>query len=422
MDEERKLIVGVDLGNDFTQLCCYSEAGELYSVSLSSDQGRYKIPTVLLAGGKGRTWLFGEEAIDAVKARPELETYLIRDIVDGLQNNRDFTIGERVFKSEELVALFMERLLNTVKEMTGALKLCGVTVALKSLDKVMEAALKQAFMRIKIGPDRLRIISYAESFMYYVVSQQKDIWINDVALFDFDAENLVFYRLMFGRKHQPLTIVSEKTDISDALNFQMMSSLGREQLINSFENVTSMMLKRQVISTVFFTGPGFESSWADEVMKNLCNGRRVFRGQNLFVKGAGYASKLFFEGGEENYLLVGEDNLKSSMAIRVIKDGGYDELPLVNIGDDYTKAKADIDVILDDTNEFDFVVHNVLKKDYVVANVTLDALDLRKDRSVRVNIKIRFADRNTCVITVRDLGFGEIYPTNHRIWEQVLQV
>ena len=39
-----------------------------------------------------------------------------------------------------------------------------------------------------VKEDKLCVQTHTESFMYYVLSQSKDIWANDVALFDF-SEN-----------------------------------------------------------------------------------------------------------------------------------------------------------------------------------------------------------------------------------------
>ena len=77
---------------------------------------------------------------------------------------------------------------------------------------------------------------------------------------------------------------------------------------------------------------------------------------------------------------------------------------------------------MDETNELDLIVHNVLKKDFVCAIMTLDNLEERNDRSVKVSITLKFVDRDTCVITVRDIGFGEIRETTYRIWEQILKI
>ncbi|MBO7353282.1 MAG: hypothetical protein J6U61_03385, partial [Lachnospiraceae bacterium] len=250
----------------------------------------------------------------------------------------------------------------------------------------------------------------------------KDIWINDVGLFDFEKDGFLFYRLSFGRRSEPITVVAEKTDLTSKINYAMLAPEEADRLMYAFENTASMMLHKQIISALYFTGAGFESAWADGILKNLCNGRRVFRGQNLYVKGAGYAAQLMFDGGADGYLLVGDSVLKSSIAIRAFSDGAYREMELASIGQPCSEAGREIEVIMDKTNELDFIIHNVLKKDFVCAIVTLETLNLRGDRTNRMNIRLRFPNRDTCVITVRDMGFGDIYPTNHKIWEQVLKI
>ena len=277
-----------------------------------------------------------------------------------------------------------------------------------------------------IDPENVKVITHLESFMYYVVSQNCDIWINDVGLFDFDSDEFAFYRLSFSRKTKPVNVVADKTDLSENINYQMLASGDAQQLISAFESAAGLMLHKQIMSALYFTGNGFESAWADESLKKLCNGRRIFRGQNLYVKGAGYAAVLLDKAkrnpGNEEYRFISDEVLASNICIRVYKDGAYTELPIANTGDAYGEVDAHIEVIMDRTNELDLIVHNVLKKDFICAIMTLETLQPREDRTTRLDIRVRFPKRDICVITVKDMGFGEIYASDHKIWEQVLKL
>ena len=77
---------------------------------------------------------------------------------------------------------------------------------------------------------------------------------------------------------------------------------------------------------------------------------------------------------------------------------------------------------MDGTDEIDFIVHNALKKDFFCAIVTLDSLEMRKDKTSRLKVDVSFKNRDSAVITVRDVGFGDIRPTDYRIWEQVISL
>ena len=79
-------------------------------------------------------------------------------------------------------------------------------------------------------------------------------------------------------------------------------------------------------------------------------------------------------------------------------------------------------MILDNTNEIDFMIHNALKRDSFCAIMTLDALAVRRNKTNRVSVEVRFPSRSCAVVTVKDTGFGEIRKTDYRIWEQIINL
>ncbi len=423
LENEKAVLVGIDLTDDFTQLCYYTEESELFSASLSKDPAKFRIPTELCAFSGGSDWLFGEEAASYAPLPGHNEEFRrINGLVSLACSNGTMEIFGQTYAADILLERFFRRMFAAFKAKFSVAKITGVVFTVKSIDENLKRNLTSAVELLGIRSDRIRMITHLESFMYYSVSQNKDIWINDVGLFDFDHDEFVFYKLSFGRRSEPITVVAEKTDLTSKVNYKMLAPEETDRLMFAFENTASAVLNKQIISGLYFTGAGFESAWADNILKNLCNGRRVFRGQNLYVKGAGYAADLLLNGGAQNYLLVGDRVLKSSIAIRALSGGSYQEKELVSIGQLCDEAACGIEVIMDKTNELDFIVHNALKKDFICAIVTLETLNVRPDRSVRLNIRLRFPDRDTCVITVRDMGFGEIYRSNHKIWEQVLKI
>ncbi len=419
MGNDKGILVGIDLTNDHVQVCCTGQDGELSSVSIANDPSKFRIPLVLCAIEDSTEWLYGEEA-DATVEGEKIKR--IDNLLELARTDQGLEIFGRMYPADILLERYLRRLLSAVKDRTASTQIRGVVVTLKYCSKILRHNLMSAFELLGLNSENVRIISHIESFMYYVVSQNCDIWINDVGLFDFDTENFTFYKLSFGRKQKPVNVVAEKTDLTDSVNFSMLNTGDREWLVGAFENSVSLMLHKQIISALYFTGAGFESPWADASMKKLCSSRRIFKGQNLYVRGAGCAAKLIFDGGSDEYSFIADDLLRSSICIRVYTNGGYEEMPIANIGDPYNDIFANIEVIMDKTNELDLIVHNVLKKDFICAIMTLDTLNLRNDRSTRLEVRIRFPERDVCVITARDMGFGEIYKTDHKIWEQVLKI
>ena len=421
MDEERTLILGMDICDGSLQLAYLDERGEMVSVSpFSNDVGKYRIPTAICTDPQYKEWYCGNDAM-RMKGREGIAYF------DDLVERAKADDGEPALGGLTPTALlthFFRIVLTALREKTGGRIIKGLTVSIKKEDEAAKQVIEKAFGQLGIESDRLLIISHPEAFMNYVVSQNKDIWINDVGMFYLSQDAFEFYRLTFGRKQGPVCVVTERTDLSGYVDGAQIVRGDTTDAVTDFKEAVSKMINKQMVSALYFTGPGFESAWADEVLKGLCAGRRIFRGQNLFVKGSGYKSRRTFSPAqdEEEFVYVAPDALKSSISLRAYKDGGYEEAMLADIGTPYLQASKKVEVIMDETNELDLIVHNVLKKDFVCAIMTLDNLEERNDRSVKVSITLKFVDRDTCVITVRDIGFGEIRETTYRIWEQILKI
>ena len=55
-------------------------------------------------------------------------------------------------------------------------------------------------------------------------------------------------------------------------------------------------------------------------------------------------------------------------------------------------------------------------------SMTLDGPVRKERRSTRLQLTFRFINRDTAVVKLKDIGFGEFYKTNYRVWEQILKI
>ena len=68
MDNPRKLIVGFDLCDDYSQISCYSyKTFEPIPISPDNDEENTLIPTALAVRSDTGIWLFGREAVRCAK-------------------------------------------------------------------------------------------------------------------------------------------------------------------------------------------------------------------------------------------------------------------------------------------------------------------------------------------------------------------
>ena len=91
------------------------------------------------------------------------------------------------------------------------------------------------------------------------------------------------------------------------------------------------------------------------------------------------------------------------MEMRVMGAPTY--YPLIEAGRNWYESSADIELILDDTERR----HIVMK---------LPGLPQRANRTTRLSVSLRYVAAEECCITVKDLGFGEMFPTSGKEWKE----
>ena len=220
----------------------------------------------------------------------------------------------------------------------------------------------------------------------------------------------------------PIAIVAERTDLSGSISFDMLEVKPIERLKFNFESTANLTLHKKIVSSLFITGRGFEGNWSDDVLRSLCMGRRVFKGQNLYTKGACYAARAIQKGMLSDFVFLAEEVSTNSIAMKVYYDAKPFYLPMAEAGEQWQQIDKSCFVILDDCQELEFIVTDVLKKESMREVLSLDGLIRRENKTIRLELRLSFLDRNTAVIKIKDVGFGEFYPTNYRIWEQIIRL
>lgn len=412
------MIVGIDFCKDYTQLSVFNRTTLTPdSIALKNDKSSLRAQTAVSLMKENGEWLVYSEKHKDAKEQFDCVLNLYELACKG----ENFQLDDKEYHIDVVLMKFFKKILSAARPDFSGNDIKGLVISIKEHDEGLEKTLALAMENLGIPVECYKIMTHIECFMYFVVKQNKDIWLNDVEIFDFDEEGFKSYLIKFGRKQQPLTIVAESSDFSEQIKYDMLET-EKSKLLYSFENICGVLLNKQQISAIYATGNGFDSSWADEILKKQCNGRRIFRGQNLYVKGAAYAALLAYESKDDGYLIIGEDALKCSISMRVVSHGENVEVPFGIIGQKYTEAGGSAEIIMDRTDEIDFMIHNSMKKDFFCAIMTLDSLHFDREKTTRLKVDVCFKNRDAAIITVRDVGFGAFRQTDYRIWEQVINL
>ena len=289
MEEERTLWVGFDLCDDYSQLSCiFKNAPEPESVCITPDQSKFLIPTAVCVREMTKDWVIGEEA---ERCRDRMAGVYVDKLLSKLESREQVEIYGSMFAPEVLLEKYFRKIFGILRQRYQNNSIRQLVITVRKCTPEIEERLYGVMLALGLDRDRVKIISHTTAFMYYIVSQPRDVWVNDVALFDYGVDGLRYCQLSFGRKGTPTAVVADCVDLSDDISFDMLSQMSSERLAHAFESIANLTLHKKIITSLFVTGRGFEGDWATDVLRRLCMGRRVFLGQNLYTKGACYAAR-----------------------------------------------------------------------------------------------------------------------------------
>ena len=420
MDTPGKLIVGYDLCEDFTQISCFSyKRQEPVTISPAGEEDYSPIPTVLCIKQETKQWLFGEEAVICAAAG---EGIRIDSILSKIITGEETVIFDQKFTGVMLLEKFLRKTLMLIKNYFPTEPITQLVVTVRDTQPALVEKIYQALSMLGIDKDRAVVMGHAGAYLYYALSQERSLWLNDVGLFDFNRQGLSYYQISFNRRTKPIVASLAKKDLTDHLSYDMLDK--KEVDVGYiFKTLADTLLFKQIVSTLYFTGIGFEGGWAEKIIQSLCTGRRAFLGQNLYTKGACYAAKeLSGDRKLEDYILLNDEMITSSIGIRLYADAKMTEVPLTEAAIPWYEVNKSIEVIPEDEAEIELVIKNIITREVLRERLVPSHLPERPKRMTRLEINLTCTSSSEAKITVTDRGFGAFYPETGRVWEFLLEI
>ena len=116
------------------------------------------------------------------------------------------------------------------------------------------------------------------------------------------------------------------------------------------------------------------------------------------------------------------DMIASRISMNVYRDAKQEELVFAKAGTPWYQVDASWDLIPQGETELAVSAKNVFSGEERKFILPLDPVAGKTNGQCRLNVKIRFQDVHTLIITIRDLGFGEFFPTSNRVWEKTVAI
>lgn len=413
------LMLGIDLCDDYSQISYFNtQVMDAASVGITDEENSCLIPSVVCKQRGKDAWFIGEEAyVCALRG----EGTMVDKPIKMLSKSGTATIEGVKYTAENIIEILLEKMLDVAKGKIGEQTIDSLVVTIQDKDATVIDALIGVTDRMGIRREAVHVINHAEAFLFYVLSQKKEIWANQTCLFDLTAHGLHYYEMSVVRGRNPQVVKVVHESLEEGFSLEILDSASGGKLADRILYACAeRQLNKKLITTAFLTGKGFEKTdWAPSFLKMLCNKRRVFSGQNLFARGAAFLAYDFLqETSAYPYVFLCEGRVPATVSMKVQHEGRERQLIVVPAGSNWYEAKATVDFILDDTHSVDFTVTPIQLGAQKRYSVSLDEFPARPNKTTRVQVVVSFISDNKMTVRVIDKGFGEFFPASGQMVRQ----
>ncbi len=409
-----RYVVGYDISTEYAQIS-YMEMQDTMpsTVSLTEGAEDYNIPACLFKRGEVNQWFYGREAINYSSVE---EGVLVDNLWEHALVGDKLIVDDNEFEYVALLALYIKRSMVLLKKVARD-KIAGMMFTVPQLTKRAIEVLETVTELLGLEDCRIVFEGREESIYYYVVHQKNDIWKHDVMVYDFSGRNILGYRFNVNKNTRPyVAMVGCKT------HSILRTDVNKD---GEFYEVVNADTTEAIVSTSFLIGEGFEQDWCHDSLKELCRGgKRVFKGNNLYSKGACYAmrERLIDSDMNQSMVFLGKDKLKANVGMKVIKAGKESYFTVLDGGENWYDAKKEFDVILERDNSFEVIITPLDGKNPRAVEIVLDGLNYREPRTSRLHIKIYMESEEKMRVCATDMGFGEFYPTTYQMFTKQISL
>lgn len=416
MQETGKLVLGIDLCDDITQVTVMRpHAAEPDAVCFDARTRKEFLPTILYQQQDG-TFCVGESITPDMAVLPPF----FRAAVKG----EPVIFADASYSGRELLRRYIALLLQKIRQRFEGqeIGLIAITCEEASDGEAAREMLRGMFEETLGETVRCTVLSHLEAFLHFIIRQEEGLWKDGSAVFDYATDGLLFYymecRLANGRR----LFTADHKDYSEVIGPDFVTHGDGGQGALTFERLAGEVMGQKPAS-LFITGRGFEGDWVSDVLRFLSGGRRVFRGQNLYTQGACYAGAELFRGEQNaDFSILTPEQVTVDVFLLAENEGQEESVLFVKAGENYRNVAARAEVILDATDKLTFKILPAGDTVPRAVRIAPNLPELRGDRTSRYEIRVFFAKRDLMVIQMKETGFGAFYPQTYRIYEELLDL
>ena len=416
MNIKKPIYVGIDFCNDFSQVSYYNFTdNEPVSVGFSAPDNGYNIPSVISKTIGKEQWFAGDEAKNSAALG---EAVSVDNLLVKARERNPVTVDDISYMPADLIGIFLNEILQSVKIAAGVDEIEKVCITLENFNISILNIIAEVMDRLGYKGDKVCYASHTESFVYYSLCQKPELWKNDVVLFEYNENGLKFRQLNIAVFRGQKLVMTNEVDYSDEMSYSLIENkASSEYLDKKLTEIAVKQFEKKTISTVYLTGKAFSNELsAPDFIKTICDRKKAFSGQNLYVKGACYQAYETSIGSRmKEFILACPERITTGVEIK-IQDRGKDKiLRIVRPGVNWFGVNCSYNLIVDDTEELEIFLSPVDTVEKQVVRVSLKDFPKRPRRTTLITLNISFTSDRRCHLMVIDKGFGEFFASSGRV-------
>ncbi len=407
---EKKLYIGMDVGREHVLVSCFTEGrNEPETLSTIAGSEQYQIPMALYKKAGIGQWYFGREALERQESG---DGTLIEKLWKRAAAREIIRIEGQEYGAMDLLVVFFRKVLMMPRRFSGQMKIALLGLTIEELTPENTAMFRELMEKMGLGKEQFFMMDHKESFYYYALSQRKELWLHDVALFSCEEDHLRSCYLTRNENTTPQVITLTGRDYGNLSGDRDLEFA--EYIRETFQG--------KIVSCSYLVGDGFEGDWMKQSIRVLCSGRRAFFGKNLYSKGVCYAAGARGDCFPWPFVYIGEHELKYNVSLKVQTGEALSFYSLLSAGESCFEAEKECEVILDDSAKINFWLQYPESDEARVETLELTDLPERPERTTRLRIRLKPLTDREIQVTMKDLGFGEIQKSSDKVWKYVLKM
>lgn len=414
-----KMIVGYDLGRNWSQISYYSaDTKKVETAPSVAGTQIYQIPTVLCKRYRVNQWLYGREALKAAESD---EGILVDNLLELAVDGEPVKIEGEAYDPVPLLTLFIKKSLGLLSALGTIERIGAFLITCEEMNARLKEVLESALAGVNLKARHICFQSYEESFYQYVIHQSPELMRFQTLMLQYNMGKIQVYRLSCNERTTPKAVLAVREEYPFS-KLETVSEEGQtEALDREFAQLAAAICGEERISSIYLIGEAFDQEWMKQSLRFLCQGRRVFLGSNLFSQGAclGMMERIRPSESAGKYALLGTGKLKANVGMKALRNGKESYCVLLNAGSNWYEAVGDCEFYLQEEKSFELVITPLNDAKGKIAQMYLEGMP---EGPGRVHLHLEMADEEMLTITAEDLGFGEFRVGSHQIWREEINL